>query len=199
VSTPEEMRLAERIADQAIRDQAANARFAKASAREKRLTIAHDVLAWLRVQKIKPMHGYLVLPWRATGERSDKVEDDGCHACALGAVFACAVDRMAMPLSGGLDKSEDEPYYDANEMRNTLKPYFSNGQLRLIETAYEKQDFSGGEDQAFVNNEWGTFTEVTRSNVWGRAVDFGRRYPSDRGRMRAIMRNIIANNGTFKP
>lgn len=167
-----------------------NKRFEKASPAAKRVIIAKDVLKWLGEGKITPSPGtylsdYLRDP---TGQEylrdpetnelvvgrklDDRVNGGRCAACALGAVFACSVERL-----GGV---YDFWNMSSNKMVAKLEPFFSGDQLRLIECAFEK----------FIDNP---------ADPTGAAREFGERYDNPKPRMVAIMENIIANKGTFIP
>lgn len=172
-----------------------NLRFAKAPRAQQRVIIAKDVIAALRA-------GTIVAE---SMEYMDDVQmDEGgvitsCTACALGSVFACATRRGVNGhlMGGALAKQAT--------MHRRLSPYFDEGQLRLIESAFECGDFSN-EGLAGKN----------RRGKWARAIKFGNQYPkvdffygdesgeararaNDKKRMTAIMRNIIENEGTFRP
>lgn len=175
----DEMLFAERIAYEAtIADR--NAEFEAMSTSEQRVTIAKDVLEWLRIGKLEATKGtYMEMYSRDTGLDCGLFTTDlQCMACALGAVFACAVTRSPGNFTG--DRGNEG-------MRQALEPYFSESQLRLIEVAFEVWCFAEGEDD-----------EMAVPGC-GAAYMFGREFDNSTNRMAAIMRNIIANEGTFAP
>lgn len=101
--------------------------------------------------------------------------EKACRVCAIGSCFLARVYRKnEAPL-------ED---FSRAEMQDALAGVFSENQLALIETAFEMsfsyQNANTGED------------------AWN-AIEFGRKYATEKGRLRAIMNNIIANGGEFVP
>lgn len=168
-----------------------NAKFYAASPAEQRVTIAKDVLTWLRLKKLVPVAGqYLTEMPGTTPKEDDRVNGDSCHACALGALFACAVERQPV----GVTNFWNEPNNVGNSfMHKHLQPYFDEKQLGLIEAAFECRHMWA--------TEAGNDTDAAT-----RAFNFGMNAGSDRlngsdaaKRMEAIMRNIIKNSGEFKP
>lgn len=198
----DEMRYAADAARNWLAIQQSNEAFAKASAAKKRVMIAKDVLAWIAMHKLRPLLGnYLgVSPEpTATGapEReifghkapSEIVNGGSCHACALGALLACAAERSLVStvnIEYGI-----VPRYSAS-IRAHLGPWFKEQQLIDVEAAFEtdrtappglrKADRGRREPEG----SW-------------RAIMFNHGHSSARVRMQRIMRNIIANRGTFKP
>ena len=88
-----------------------------------------------------------------------------------------------------------------NEFSNGLHRFFSRQQLALIECAFE-----GGHGEFFVSSACGGPPHATTSllrnvprNTLQRALDYEDAYPKADKRMLAIMRNIVKNNGTFRP
>jgi hypothetical protein len=173
-----------------------NAKFAKASPARKRVIIAKDVLEWLGEGKLLPTQGTYLSSFlrdkdgqllyedgRVVNGRvlDDRVDGGKCTACALGAVFACTVERKGgMPNFWRMGWC---PYF----MHQELAPYFDRDQLTLIEAAFEK---NGGFHEA----------DHEADHEAGEAAEsFGRRFDTASSRMAAIMKNIIANGGTFVP
>ena len=72
---------------------------------------------------------------------------------------------------------------DYKEQRRPLSKIFPTGQLRLIELAFEE----------------GSGAFYSDCDTDDAAVKFGRKFRSKKGRLLAIMENIVANKGTFKP
>lgn len=185
----------------AERIRKANKRFAAMTKAQKRVAIAKDVLAALATKKIEAESGTYYLRTKALG---DKLNGEQCNACAIGALFACQVERTPkLKLTDASDYYDSTDVYwdeDAHEykegaaersfasygMRETLRKFFGDKQLGLIETAFEQDD-----DYCYDLNLDGDTVDA--------AIKFGSRYRSDRGRMRAIMENIVANRGEFRP
>lgn len=190
-----------------------NAEFAAMPPALKRVTIAKDVIAWLDAKKLVARSGtYLSSKSIRNCDTEDAqtallATDVSCNVCALGAVFACAVGR-----ANEIATNDFRGYNSQHSMHNYLSPYFSNEQLYLIESAFECSS-------SFYDN-----IKDPDYAVADRAEEFGLKYsesdvvdeensdpendlieylePSktmQEPRMRAIMQNIIDNNGEFKP
>ncbi len=154
---------------------------------KQRVAIAYDVLAQIKMKKYhaEPMT-YVEVPGA-----SDKIDDsDGaldlqkvllsnspdCNVCGLGAAF-CSMAR----LGDEVDLADGDGYV----IHKTLKPIFGMHQIGLIEYAFEGHD--AADMQLLSENE---------EKACGR---FFKKRPDDDKRLAAIFRNIIKNNGTFKP
>lgn len=180
--------------DFAFRLATSNKKFDKASDANKRVLIAKDVLKWLSIGKIQAEPGtYIGLPYADASRdgykkvsSDERVNGDECRACALGAVFACAVER-----AGGIRDFWEQP---SVVMRQKLGAYFTLWQLQLIETAFEAS-------HGFAVIPYGLSEEEEDAHYVARdkAVEFGRAIRDPQERMRAIMENIVANKGTFVP
>ena len=174
---------------------AANEAFKKLPVAAKRVAIAKDVIADLRAKKLLARAGtYVNLN---TSEDVAVPEDlqealvcgavKNCTVCALGAMFVCGVKAM--------NKAETEQAYgmDDIDIKQYFEGIFSRDQLCLIETAFEQSiKYIGDYDVEAQYDE-------DKDNSPHPAVTFGRTYDLDEDRMIAIMKNIIANEGTFKP
>lgn len=203
-----------------------NAAFAKLSPERKRVTVAKDVIAALNAKRIKPVHNqYGSWSWADQYElfkldfderhdeyrRRDKLDAQEellkgnvkCTACAIGAVFTCAVERMNnLTLKAMAEKV-------GRGMREYLGDVFSLEQLDLMEVAFEgtteyvkseryapdkeDEDYDEGDCEyvcPYLSN--GAQSELRA------ALNFMDEYDADK-RMRAIMENIIANGGEFRP
>ena len=174
-----------------------NAEFAKLTPSEQCVTIAKDVLEQLRLGRYyAEQFTYFSMPAPTAeplkpGQDLQSLilqNDRTCAVCALGACFASAVR-----LSNGVALSEETISVDHSTDDNTanfgndavfnekVASYFSNRQLALIESAFEKDDdFSRGYD---VED----------------AIDFGQAYEDDTDRLQAIMENIVEHEGEFVP
>jgi hypothetical protein len=72
---------------------------------------------------------------------------------------------------------------------NKLADHFEEQQLAAVECAFEMRDDLGDFRDTLDNDP------VTLD----RAIAFGKRHRSDRSRLIAILKNIIANDGEFVP
>lgn len=164
-----------------------NTKFTKMSKAQKRITIAKDVIASLRLGKFNASPGtYFSLADKNYREEEARPSDNqallldtaiSCEVCAIGAIFASKV-RSGNKCNLDLGGSPDD-----NILINNLKGIFTEKELRIIETAFE------GEAQSNMVND---NIEIEAAN-W-----FRNNHPDkDDKRLIAIMKNIIKNKGTF--
>lgn len=169
-----------------------NEEFDKLPAKCKRMAVAEDVLLQIDSGKIAPRKmTYITLldfDYSQATKSSDVTEllsqpQAACKACALGALAVSNFLRTGnrCPLS---------PMQD--ELHESLQGVFTSDQLYLIESAFEKNDFTR-------DNAYDRDGEKVISERAERAVKFGMRYSSDESRLRAIMQNILENDGEFVP
>jgi hypothetical protein len=183
----EEMREAEAIArqiDNEIRIRAENETFAKMTPAQKRVRIARDVLDWIKLGRLVATNGdYISLrDPRNTYRSAPTVNGFECHACALGSIFAVAVEReLTKPPGRNIGATWD------SDMRELLEPHFDRLQLLMIEDAFEGFSSSTNEE-----------AELFCSDI-PKYIDGAKDPNAARLRMERIMRNIIANGGEFKP
>lgn len=226
-----ELRLNERMQEYNRRTQKKNAKFAKLDAAAKRVAIAKDVLKWLDGRKLVAHSGaYLGIgpagylkdrkTWTdldAVAGRlvidTETVNGHQCVACAVGGLFAVAVEngecggsvRPAIP-------EQQNGRISGNVMREKLGAFFDLDQLILIEAAFERgshvfpDDMTQSEAWTKVGGEPGYHT-APYGSLLKQAVQFGLlsvesigdSHLKDEAAMRAVMKNIIANKGTFVP
>lgn len=149
--------------------------------------LAKDVLKLLDAKKLVAVAGdYVALPESVSRANDDAFWEDSidtqtflkrrgvkCEVCALGAAFCAYVYRV-----DGTHRRWDH---------QKLGEVLSDEQMDLMEAAFERNpDLT----------PWGS--ERLDYGMLAAAVEFGERYKKDVVRLRAIMRNIIAN-GKFKP
>lgn len=159
-----------------------NAKFLKMTKAEKRVAIAKDVIAQIKSQRLIPKNmEFLTLPTAITLEtkvgdmRDVMLATPTCEVCAKGALFVCAVERMNNLTVGQYIIGADREY---------MHKIFTPKQWGLIECAFEG---------------WSTLHLESKIIDSSAARDFGDKYVDPADRMLAIMRNIIKNDGTFKP
>ncbi len=168
-----------------------------------RVRIALDVLGQLESRKIKATSMVYLEPeleecglnfgWKAWSHGIDESTTDvrtivraqkSCRVCALGALFVSKLDAV-----NGL--STEEMKYPGNpEMMYHYLSDFSLKELLMIELAFEGEDMQD-EIQHRSRSVSNLDMEV--------AVDFHERYHNPEERLRAIMRNIVENEGDFFP
>lgn len=162
---------------------------------EQRVAIAKDVIKQLDANIIKAINGAYLLDsetdMRSWGFLSSgamgpvKVSPgEPCQACALGSLFVCAVEREEGADYRGIPikASTAQPLIHEN-----LAPYFDKLQLGMIEAAFER------------SSRYVTEYDPDNQRLGYECVDFGDEYADPDTRMRAIMQNIIDNEGEFKP
>jgi hypothetical protein len=187
-----------------------NEAFAKLEPAQQRVAIAKDVLKWIDIGKITATSGtyldiesdehvgvYKDVLWTDAYYRGEIDAQEAflrpgakCNVCALGGLFACTVARANNIDLRAVNNAGQ------SRMHEYLAPYFSERQLILIESAFERSDFRR-KDEKYKLDQYGEYQFVPDPEV-ERAVHLA--YASDPDdRMIAIMNNIIANGGEFRP
>lgn len=181
--------------------KAKNEQFKALTPSQKRVFVAKDVISLINSNLIRPKNGdwVKVAPKYQSGEKSLQKEIlngniTKCECCALGAMFvSCAITNNKTTTEGGEFEHIGDNIYDGDRLPNKLNTIFSRNQLILIERAYELGDGYFGNDYDYHN--YHDDGNVAASP----AVKFGRKYKNNKARLIAIMENIIANEGKFKP
>lgn len=153
----------------------------------RRVAIAEDVLKWLRTKKLT----IKTQTYCRFNDEYDLYKFDGddmqavmgkiitpfkpCSVCAKGALFIAAVDKFNSVKVRAFGMNDEDVVMEP------LLAYFTEEQLNLVEAAFEGWNHLAG-DADLVEY-------VTE--------DYIKKYPDARKRLRAIMRNIIVNKGTF--
>lgn len=156
-----------------------NQKFANLPDHKKRVVIAKDVLKTLASsKKVVPKAGMYLNGICTASEAKEAYEGtssaETCSACALGTMMVCGI-------GSGLLRTHSLPFNRYSGLDQLLRRGgFTRDQLDSIETAFE------------ANNPH--FYPDTR---YPAAKAFGKRYKTDRGRLKGIMQNIIKNNGWF--
>ncbi len=164
---------------------AKNKAFKKLKKAEKRVAIAKDVLKYLKKGKFQAARGEYVNtdPQEGNLGTCELLQNaEMCQVCGLGALFVagalkdCSIIKDDIFTRLNYDgKSQFMQFYD-DEMRGALGKYFSLDQLETIENAFESFTMGKGKGSTF-NKGFGDATT----------------------RLSRIMKNIIKNEGTFKP
>jgi hypothetical protein len=186
--------------------KAQNAAFKKMTATQKRIAIAKDVLKSLKNGKLVANTGSYC-EWDMNSEKMNTLEEgsvelqdlmvggviESCHVCAIGSIFTSKV-MLGDDFRVGIEKE----YYSGSRLRvediscsddkmiTALKGIFTESQLRLMEFAFEGNDIC--------NNHLSKPEKFKE-----RLRDFYHNYYSSHERLVAIMKNIIKNEGVFKP
>lgn len=169
-----------------------NAKFRKLKAAEKRVAIAEDALAQIQIKIFTPSCGYMRVHTTSLGDKNlnlGKTEfnvavaakEVRCNGCAKGALLLSTVNFI-----------DNCSVYDADtisgaDIPEKLKGIFSEKQLHLIETAYEKTVINS------IASGYGLCP------LEEKAIKFGAQFKTQKKRLIAILDNIIENKGTFKP
>jgi len=161
-----------------------------------RVTIAKDALAAINAKEYIPENWtYLKFP----GDYDDHLALEGksvksllgsvvatkekpCKVCALGACFLAIVvkeNKFNYPAMG---------LTRLNEVKVKIDKYFPVKQKRMMESAFERKWVIDGATQ----------DDIPPDHIH-QAVKFGKRYRNPTNRLKAILNNIIANRGHFKP
>ncbi len=180
--------------DIATKIAAANDLFEKLSPNERRMVIAKDVIDRLDSNYFCPVSGsYLLIdkyfydfpPDTETLEVFETTKQ--CSVCARGAIFVSACLKFdGCKVSTLLEKPERHGIFLSEQEDR----FFDSKQIQMIENAYEAYISSPLDYQ--LRNKLSA-DELTSCR------NFGEKYVSNVDRMKAIMQNIIDNNGTFIP
>ncbi len=150
--------------------------------KEKRIAILKDALAKLKKRKF--ITGiYIRKGWQTIKDFDVRDElqkhvvtmEKNCEVCMLGNLFLSQVY---------LYNDFNVGNYNDDMARNDifLSRYFSEKQLDLIEAAFETKDI---------------FLDMTPQIT--KAIEFGKKYRRDRQRAKAILENMLENDGMFVP
>lgn len=153
---------------------------------EKRKAIASDVIAQIRSKILNASSGdYCSLDPKIGNIRKRKSNgkkfqqllatiEYSCSACAMGSMMA--VDIMA--------RNNHVGYWNSAHIIKRFKGLFSELQLRLIETAFEREVVEVDLIELKDNNR--QTTKIAKE-----AIRLGKRYKNENNRLIAIMNNII--------
>lgn len=179
-----------------------NEQFEKLSVTKRRIVIAKDVLNQMRTGFLVPKSGIYVRSNELSKASNDDLElkevfdkDKRCIACGIGSLFVCSVKLFnKLKLADvATNYSMFSPFEISKEnIHQYLKEYFSEFELDKIEAAFEKTD-SLYNRSIYTKGKITTITNASKyfdtpagSNLNGKQ------------RLKAIMNNIIKNNGIFK-
>lgn len=158
----------------------------KVSKAEARVLIAKDVIEQLNSNKLIAATGIYVglehIPEFAPEDPLHEVlENSTCTVCALGALWYSRVQVANKLDCEGLRRNPDGRGGISN-WDDELNAYFDENQKWLIELYFEGWD----------KKQLSYLPPISPSS-------FLAKNPNDETRMKLIMQNIIANNGTFVP
>lgn len=176
----------------AIGIEKGNAAFAKLASAKKRIAIAEDVILSLKSGLFSARAGsYFVLntdnPSTTTELQDllcDKANIDSCTVCGMAGIFA---SKVRLSNNFKITKGDNYVSVGDKEIIDNLQGIFEEGQLRLIECAFEGE---------FIKTP-ANMDCTTEERLEELGVEFYVKYPDEDKRMVAIMKNIIKNKGTF--
>ncbi len=172
--------------------------FKKATKAQKRVMIAKDVLAQIKDKRYSALQNswvvarykYGFMPDNESGVQElfahKKIKH--CKVCALGGLFMSCINLNNSTTHADFSvESENigKMIWKNEKFSNGLDKFFTKLQLRLIEFYFECGE--------------GFFSAPNLCVHYDRAELFYNKYPNHKNRLKAIMKNIIKNNGTFVP
>lgn len=174
--------------------------FAKLSKPQRAFLVAQDALKQLPKLKVKAgsyIDGKITLPKTHSSKNAQrhiaKIVKK-CDVCALG---ACLVSKIKLfnkvTLNDlALETEENVSWFtlDSEAIPALLGDIFSDEQMLLVEAAFEGAPHVAID---FPDND------ALFDAYMARAESYGRAYPNARDRLRAILLNIVRNNGLFLP
>ena len=184
-----------------------NAEFKKATPAQKRVLIAQDVIAQIKAKRFIAESGIWAIPSYKDNVVLDGDESvqklfatkelESCNVCALGGLFMSCANLNNTTTSDDLNCEADslgEIISEGRDISNGLHKFFSKKQLMLIEIYFER-------NQGYFTNCNVEFdSRFLKSIDFDHVRSFGEKYGGDDNkRLKAIMENIVANNGTFVP
>ncbi len=196
--------------------QARNDAFEAATPAQKRVLIAQDVLLQLTTGRLIAENGVYVRPITERSSIRETIkQEDSCRACGIGALFVAAC-RSSAPLS---DKFHNF-FPDSAEITDALLLHggFTEEQVSDVENVFES--YSNYCGQMHWQRDIDRTPEVLKLGRWQWDIDrtpevlkLGRWSGTDEGftlwqasmrerapiKLRAIMENIVENNGDFLP
>lgn len=129
---------------------------------------------------------------------ADKLKTN-CRVCALG---ACLLSVVSLQNDFVFELQQGNVVgVESYDLADRLLKVFTAEQLLLIETAFECENFTGYFTGNYDELHMGSMTRYSRrlTHQLEIAKALGERFNDSKKRLRAIMRNMIANNGKFIP
>jgi hypothetical protein len=170
--------------------------------RKQIVEVAMDVLeslGTLHVERGQFCYSEVPVKEEKTAKKTAQVLKKTCQVCAVGALFLSTV-AMKNKFEFKLDPDGIDLDFSVKDLINRLLPVFPAEQLFLIENAFETGggSFSTPYDSKyFLGLTDLQIEDLAPSNA--AAIKFGSKYKTDKGRLKAILNNIIANDGEFIP
>lgn len=195
----------------------------KARAHERRVravAVAKDILTQIDAHRLEPSTKVYFKALESKYPFMDFV-NNGNNDCIVCAIGACCLSRLkqygdvgSLPddyPSGGkpkitkmfptfLDSEADQVRgFSGRSFHIALWSIFSLRQRRLIESAFQLEPFVTRKGHLIPAYKISAVLSADRQQELGNAIVFGQRYVHPRPRLRAIMENILHNDGLFVP
>lgn len=176
----------------------ANSDFKRMSKTNKRITICQDALDQINRGWVQPGHfGYMSVGGDLGCDDEEAqlallTTDQSCRCCALGTLLISGVR-----CNNSLDPM-DIMHPDDRSIKDYFDDIFDRDNLSLVESAFEQKDHSelySAYELKFDQNK----NEYISHPLIEKAIKFGNRYSNPTKRVQAILRNMIKNQGIFKP
>ncbi|RJQ25713.1 hypothetical protein C4577_04945 [Candidatus Parcubacteria bacterium] len=178
------------------------------------VTLAKDVLLHLDKYRTVGFSGYCSgdipddlnskLNWNA--QRFIAKIEKNCGVCALGSMFLSYIRKLDDVKVKDLTlqyNHHSKPIFRVERkgvLDFKLREIFSEKQLLMIESAFERRSMCSNAPDNYDNSDWSKGFGYDRvPNYIAEAINFGREFVEAKDRLQAIMQNIIANNGEFVP
>lgn len=168
--------------------------FSKLTKAEKRVAIAKDVLAQVKIQTIFPVQGNYIEIDEIKGNFDSDVQVNSlikdkkisCNCCMKGSLFMAHVNKTNHLT---LDDLDSHGHSNNESMYERLDKIFTQEQLDLMECAFEGD---------LISDSTGKLS--SKEDLINKAYDnFFIQYNDETERLIAICKNLIKNKGTFIP
>lgn len=186
-----------------------NKKFREATAPEKRVMIANDVIALIQAETIKPQRSVYSRPRKGLKKSEDvqcNLDTLQCNCCALGGLLIGMIkytnDAKVEDLTRSDYYTNDMGEFVEESIYDRLTKYFSVKQLALIENVFENWTADNFWDEYGIRGKFEPKkTDIPKlGKLINKVHDNQSLFPKKPAdRMIAIMANIARNNGTFKP
>jgi len=164
-----------------------NKAFHKMSKKQKRIAIAKDVLLQIKKKTYVGYQGSYIQGLDSDLDSTELQEclltdAPECRVCGLGSAFL-SLARLGNKVEIPIDDTGSRDYH------YTLDPIFGKKQRELIEATFE----GWGLDSSYMDDP------INDNPINYRHMKFYNKYIDDTERLAAIFRNVVKNDGIFKP
>lgn len=184
------------------------------SQKDKIMEVANDVIASIEMKRFRVNVGTFVsfdkTAWDERKEKTDLWSElpalmQSCECCALG---ACILSFSRFQEEFKPTVVDFEPDYEgdtrlrlitSNWTINRIEALFGMRMTQMVEVAFELGEGYWLDHKGEDDPEEGEVGCILDENTFAAAVAFGKQYPDNEHRMKAIMANILQNKGDFVP